>query len=84
MHPDVLPLIAELLKGASQRTQLFVTTHSDILVSALSDTPENVIVCNRSKSGTYLKRLDKEQLKEWLVKYSLGDLWRIGEIGGLT
>jgi predicted ATPase len=84
MHPDVLPLIAELLKGASQRTQLFVTTHSDILVSALSDTPENVIVCNRSKSGTYLKRIDKEQLKEWLVKYSLGDLWRIGEIGGLT
>lgn len=84
MHPDILPVIAELLKLASRRTQLFVTTHSDHLVSALSDTPESVIVCNRTKSGTNLKRLDKDQLKDWLKKYTLGDLWTMGEIGGVT
>ena len=45
LHPDILPTVAELLKKASERTQLFVTTHSDALVSALSDMPESILVC---------------------------------------
>ena len=32
LHPDVLPSLAGLLREASERTQLIVTTHSDILV----------------------------------------------------
>ena len=82
LHPDVLPTVAELLVAASQRTQLVVTTHSDALVSALSETPESILVCERLKSGTDLRHLDPKQLEEWLEKYSLGDLWRMGEIGG--
>lgn len=82
LHPDILPTIAELLKEASKRTQLIVTTHSDALVSALSDTPESILVCERDSEGTHLRRLEREPLKEWLEKYSLGELWRMGEIGG--
>jgi predicted ATPase len=82
LHPDVLPAVAELLIKASERTQLIVTTHSDTLVSALWETPESVIICERLKSGTRLKRLDPARLREWLEDYSLGDLWRMGEIGG--
>ncbi|HEX8450527.1 MAG TPA: AAA family ATPase [Longimicrobium sp.] len=82
LHPDILPTIAELLKEASKRTQLIVTTHSDALVSALSDVPESVIVCESGKSGTSLRRLNEEQLATWLEEYSLGDVWRMGEIGG--
>jgi predicted ATPase len=82
LHPDILPTVAELLRKASERTQLFVTTHSDALVSALSDTPENIIVCESTPDGTTMKRLDAEQLQTWLADYSLGELWRMGEIGG--
>jgi len=82
LHPDILPTIAELLKEASRRTQLIVTTHSDALVSALSDVPESVIVCESGKSGTSLRRLNEQQLATWLEEYSLGDVWRMGEIGG--
>ncbi len=82
LHPDILPTIAELLIEASQRTQLIVTTHSDVLVSALSEVPESVIVCERDETGTKLRRLEAEPLKEWLEKYSLGELWLKGEIGG--
>lgn len=82
LHPDILPTIAELLKEASERTQLIVTTHSDALVSALSDAPESILVCERDSEGTHLRRLEREPLKEWLEKYSLGELWRMGEIGG--
>jgi predicted ATPase len=82
LHPDVIHTVAELLIEASQRTQLIVTTHSESLVSALVDAPESVVVCERDSSGTHLKRLDSERLKKWLEKYSLGELWMTGEIGG--
>jgi predicted ATPase len=82
LHPDILPTVAELLRKASERTQLFVTTHSEALVSALSDTPQSILVCEGTPDGTTMKRLDAEQLKQWLVDYSLGELWRMGEIGG--
>lgn len=82
LHPDVLPDLGELLVDASSRTQLVVTTHSDALVSALSETPESILVCERGDDGTTLRRLDKDQLAEWLERYRLGDLWRMGEIGG--
>ena len=82
LHPDILPTIAELLVDASHRTQLIVTTHSDVLVSALSDVPESVLICERDDQGSRLRRLDKGQLEEWLERYTLGELWQMGEIGG--
>ncbi|HIO00756.1 MULTISPECIES: AAA family ATPase [Thalassospira] len=82
LHPDVLPKLAELLKEASNRTQLIVTTHSDVLVDAMSDTPESVLVAEKTDSGTSLTRLNAEKLKPWLEKYRLGQLWTRGEIGG--
>lgn len=83
LHPDVMPILAELLLEASQRMQLIVSTHSDALVSALSSTPEAILVCERDENGTQLKRLEAKPLAAWLEKYSLGDLWRMGEIGGV-
>lgn len=82
LHPDVIHIVADLLVEASQRTQLIVTTHSDVLVSALSRHPEAIIVCERFDSGTQLRRLDPDQWKVWLEEYSLGDLWRRGDLGG--
>lgn len=83
LHPDVIPTLAELLKEASQRTQLIVTTHSDILIDALTDDPECILIANRSlQNGTTLERLDEEKLRPWLEKYRLGQLWTRGEIGG--
>jgi predicted ATPase len=83
LHPDVLPTLAKLLKEASGRTQIIVTTHSDVLVDALTDMPEAVLVAGRSEHGTTLERLDAEKLKPWLEKYRLGELWTRGEIGGM-
>jgi len=83
LHPDVLPDIAQMLIEASHRTQLFVTTHSDVLVSELSQVPESVLVCEQGNEGTELRRLEQNQLEAWLEKYSLGELWRMGEIGGV-
>lgn len=82
LHPDILPSLARLLKDAASRTQLFVTTHSDILVDELSDDPESVIVCEKIEGKTTMKRLQSKDLEKWLEKYRLGQLWMRGEIGG--
>lgn len=82
LHPDVLPTLADLLKEAATRTQLIVTTHSDVLVDAMSDQPDSVLVAEKTDMGTTLTRLDAEKLKPWLEKYRLGQLWTRGEIGG--
>ena len=82
LHPDIITTVADLLIDASHRTQLIVTTHSDILIDALSETPEAVIVCEKENGATQMRRLDRERLQKWLEEYSLGGLWRSGEIGG--
>ncbi len=82
LHFDMMPKIAELLRDAATRTQLIVTTHSDALIDALNDTPESVMVCEKDRDGTRVRRLRADELKEWLHKYSLGTLWTRGDIGG--
>ena len=82
LHPDVLPRLAGLMVEASAKCQLVVTTHSDILVDAFTDTPECVVVCEKEKGRTAMKRLEKKQLTRWLKEYRLGELWLKGEIGG--
>ncbi len=83
LHPDALTLVADALREASKRTQLIVTTHSDSLVDRFGAEPESVLVCEcDSTESTHLRRLTRKELKEWLEEYTLGDLWRRGEIGG--
>ena len=82
LHPDILPGLADLLREASERCQLIVTTHSDTLVDALTDTPESIVVCEKENGQTQMRRLDKDKLSHWLAKYRLGELWTSGELGG--
>ncbi len=82
LHPDVMPAIGKLLKQASERTQLIVTTHSEVLVDSLSDSPEDVVVCEKHDGCTTFNRLDADRLKVWLEEYTLGTLWRRGDLGG--
>lgn len=77
-----IALITELLTEASRTTQLVVTTHSDVLVSALTEQAESVLICEFSTAGTTLRRLEAEKLRFWLDKYRLGEVWRMGELGG--
>ena len=94
MHPDSLGLIAELLRKASERTQIIVTTHSPEFVSHFSDEPEYIVVCNRdAEEGTQFHRVTRQELTDWqgiyqqtgkeLVVYGLSEMWMSGSIGGV-
>lgn len=85
LHPDIIIEVARLLREASSKSQVIVTTHSDMLVDALTEVPEAIIVCERPTTSTQLKRLDKDKLAPWLKEYrqrGLGDLWTSGQLGG--
>jgi predicted ATPase len=82
LHPDLLPRLAELLRDAATRTQLVVTTHSDRLVDAFTGMPESIVVCEKRGGSTVMQRLSGEDLGVWLGKYTLGQLWTRGDLGG--
>lgn len=83
LHPDAIDQLALLLKEASRRRQIFVSTHSSLLLSAFSETPECVFVFDRDKHGTRVDRLDSNRIKGWLGEgKSLGDIWAAGAVGG--
>ena len=73
LHPDIIPEVAKLLIEASTRSQIFVTTHSEVLVDALSEVPEAVVVCEKVDGATQTAPTwISETLKPWLEKYRLG------------
>jgi predicted ATPase len=82
LHPDAVSDVADLLVEASERMQLVVTTHSDVIVDALSRRPEDVIVCEKTEAQTVMRRLESAALTDWLEEYSLGQLWSRGQLGG--
>ncbi|MGP0066926.1 MAG: AAA family ATPase [Isosphaeraceae bacterium] len=82
LHPDILPKIADLLMATSERTQLIVTTHSEILVDALTERPGAVVVCEKHEGQTTMRRPDPDALAVWLEKHRLGRLWMDGQLGG--
>ena len=86
MHPDSQDLVVELLRRASERTQLIVTTHSPWLIDRLSATPDCVVVCERDRhlaDGTKFKRFTRKDLDDWLEDQPLGEVWMAGAMGGV-
>ena len=82
LHPDVMLPLAELLVSASARTQVVVTTHSDTLLSALRESPESIVVCERHDGRSALRRLQESEVSPFIEKYRLGELWLTGQLGG--
>ena len=81
LHPELLDLLAQLMREASARTQLIVTTHSDRFVRFLN--PEEVYVMDVGEEGeATITPADTLDLDCWLDEYSLDEVWRMGRMGG--
>jgi predicted ATPase len=80
LHPELLRLLADLMREASKRTQLIVATHSDRLIRFLK--PEEVLVCDAEDglmTATWANTLD---LEKWLSEYGLDEVWSMNVMGG--
>ena len=81
LHPELLALLADLMREASGRTHIVVATHSDRLIRFLE--PREVAVMDIGEDGwasmTWGDALD---LDGWLAEYSLDEVWQMGAMGG--
>ncbi|MFS8067349.1 MAG: AAA family ATPase [Byssovorax sp.] len=84
LHPSMLPIVAELAVDASERTQVILTTHSPQLLDAFTGTPPTTTVAQCVDGETRLAVVDSEELQRWLGEYTLGALFRSGELEGMV
>jgi predicted ATPase len=80
LHPELLSLLADLMREAAQRTQLIVATHSDRLIRFLR--PEEVLVVDVEDGSAKMTWADSLDLDHWLADYSLDEVWQMGRMGG--
>ncbi len=80
LHPYAINLLADMLKQVAEEKQVLVATQSVELLNCFK--PEDVVVAERQDDATILKRLDTEELKDWLEDYTLGELWKRNIFGG--
>jgi predicted ATPase len=80
LHPYAITMLASLIRMASEKTQVIVSTQSPLLLDHFQ--PEDVLVADLVGGSTQFTRLDSEKLGSWLQEYSLGQLWEKNEFGG--
>jgi predicted ATPase len=82
LHPRLLQELAEECRGATERTQLLVTTHSPFFLNALR--PDEVRVLWRDESGYTRTQRAKDILgiSDFVEQGALlGQLWMEGQLG---
>jgi predicted ATPase len=80
LHPHALEIVAGLIRAASLKAQVIVATQSRAFLDHFA--PEEIIVVDSDEGGSRFRRLDAEDLKDWLEDYSIGELWEKNVIGG--
>lgn len=80
LHPYAITLLGALLRSASKRMQVIVSTQSVALLNEFE--LDDLIVVEREDGASIFKRLDADQLESWLEDYSIGELWQKNIIGG--
>jgi predicted ATPase len=80
LHPFAISMLADLIKSASERTQVIISTQSPTLLDYFE--PSDVVVVNRQEGRTTLQRLDPQALADWLEEYSVGELWQKNVVQG--
>lgn len=80
LHPGMLPIVAEFAREAARRTQVILTTHSPQFLDAFREEPPTTTVAHWVDGESRLSVVDGQELARWLEEYSLGALFRSGEL----
>ena len=81
LHPDMIAELMEGINDISCETQFLISSHSEIILN--QTTVDNVLVCEKDQNNaTEVKTYRTEEFKTWASKYTVGTLWRNGDLGG--
>lgn len=82
MHPYLMEHVAELLRVASEKAQIIITTHSPFLLDCLP--PESIAIVEKENGETKIRWAeDKEGVREAIKLLGAGEAWRAGHLGGV-
>lgn len=84
LHPSMLPIVAEYAIDASQRSQVILTTHSPQFLDSFADTIPTTTVAKWNDGETALEVLSGQDLDYWLKEYTLGALFKSGELEAMA
>ncbi len=68
---------------SDERSQLIVTTHSDMLVDALTNEWWSIVVCEKRDGQTVMRRLDKKKMVAWLGTIGSVNSGVVARLGGI-
>jgi predicted ATPase len=80
LHPYAITLLGSLLRSASKRMQVVVSTQSVPLVNEFK--VGDLVVVEREGGATVFRRHKEDKFREWLEEYSVGELWEKNILGG--
>ncbi len=82
LHPSAVDLVARMIRSLGSDRQVIAATQSPLLVDAFD--LDNVIVVETDGSRSLLKTVPTGDAawQEWLVEYSVGQLWEKNLLGG--
>ena len=80
LHPVAINKLAALIRKASEKTQIIISTQSINLIDNFQ--PEDIITVDRKAKQSVFTRQSIHQLSEWLNDYSMSTLWEKNIIGG--
>ena len=80
LHPAMLSLVAEYAADAADRSQVIITTHSPQFLDAFAGIRPTTTIATWEHGETVLQTLNGETLDYWLKEYSLGSLFKSGEL----
>ena len=82
LHPAAINKLAQLVKQASFKSQIILSTQSTNLVNCFE--VDDIIVVDRADNQSIFRHLEREELEKWMDDYelSLSDLWEKNMIGG--
>jgi len=75
LHPTAIAKLAGMIKSAAAKgCQVIVATQSTDLVSHFL--PEDIVTVDQVNGESKFKRLDSNELQEWMNDYTIDDLWK--------
>ncbi len=81
LHPYAIELLGALIKQASSRMQVIISTQSVQLLNEFLI--EDLIIVDRDPNGfSTFSRCDSEKFTAWLDEYTIGELWEKNILGG--
>jgi predicted ATPase len=82
LHPFAITQLAEMIKEASINTQVIIATQSPGLVDEFKANQITIIERDEESESTVARKLNEDELEDWLDNYSLSELWDKNVLGG--